>query len=110
MRRREEEELLHAISQDISQRYPSKFYKTTYMGVPDLLVRKGNKTIIIEFKNRPVTLLDIRRLLGTRHNEKVIASTSEALSNTSGSVIDYAAHANVRILDIDRLEEFLARL
>jgi hypothetical protein len=111
MRRREEEWDVEAIVRDIANRYPTKIESRAFLGTTtDVLVSKGGKTIAIELKHRPITLLDIRRLLQTRYNYKVIAVTPDALSNTSGSVLDYAERSRINICEFDELSFFIDRL
>jgi len=112
MRRREEEEWdIKAIVQEIADRYPIKIESRTFLGArTDILVSKGGKRIAVELKNRPITLLDIRRLLQTKYSYKVIAVTPDALINTSGSVLDYADRARIAICDINELPDLIDRL
>jgi len=112
MRRREEEEFdVRAIVQDIADRYPTKTQSRTFLGArTDILVSKGSKRIAIELKNRPITLLDIRRLLQTRYTYRVIAVSSDAFMNTSGSVLEYAERARINICELNELPFLIDRL
>ena len=111
MRRREEEWDIKAIVQEIADRYPIKIQSRTFLGThTDILVSKGSKRIAVELKNRPITLLDIRRLLQTRYSYRVIAVSSDALMNTSGSVLDYADRAGINICELKELPVLIDRL
>ncbi len=110
MRRREEADI-QAIIQDIANQYPTHFLRGTTWGTrADVVVNKGHKSIAIELKSRPITLLDIRGLLRKRYSEKIIATTSDALADTSMSVLDYAERANIHLCNIDMLPELIDRL
>jgi len=111
MRRREEEWDIESIMRDIAKRYPTKIDRRAFLGThTDAIVSKGGKRIAIELKHRPITLLDIRRLLRTRYNYRVIAAPSDALLNTSDSVLDYAEHYRINICGLDQLPDLIDRL
>jgi len=112
MRRREEEEWdIQAIVRDIASRHPTKIERRAFLGTKtDILVSKGVKKIAIELKHTPVTLLDIRRLLHTRYNYKIIAVPPDALLNTSDSVLAYAEHSGIIICALDNLPDLIDRL
>lgn len=111
MRRREEEFDIRAMVQDIASRYPTKIQRRTSLGTrADIIVLKGGKRIAIELKNRPITLLDIRRLLQTRYTYRVIAVSSDGLMDTSGSVLEYAERAKINICELNELPFLIDRL
>ena len=114
MRRREEELDMMAIVQDIAARYPTRIQgRPSLGGRADIVVSKGSKKIVVELKNRPISLLDIRRLLQSRQPRgayRIIAVSRDAWASTSGSVFDYAERARIAICDLNELPSVIDRL
>lgn len=111
MRRREEEWDIEAIVRDIASRYSTKVGRRAFLGTyTDIVVSKGIKKIAIELKHRPITLLDIRHLLRTKYNYRIIAAPSDALLNTSNSVRDYAERYGISLCELDELPALIDRI